>query len=823
MKKSTKLLAVLSATAIATPVAVVAPAASSVFAAGAGTITAVTVPTISTEATTDQALGKIKVSVAAGSLKAGNVVTVKLPSGVKLPDNSVAPQSVQSGGSSASVGGKTYKNFVSVPTIINNAGDKNGFVGTNDPTGTPDQNISPNAASNISPYTGIFSVKQLGDDRLQITVRQDLLYGGNTGADASLNGKAVSSVQPFDAVFYVELYGVDVTGASGGPLDVVFDASPNSGFPNGKVTAAKISNSGTVSVAVADTQSSNDKFQVKIDLAEDVAGAFRNGDTVKFKLPSGYKWSSTGNKASVLYGDSGVVDGTIIDPNTNKVTANALTIVPNDQELRVSYNETAAGTRSQATQIELVLNFYVDDSNTAKYGDITATVSGQSDTDVSNIVVGRYGDYNATVTAATPTNVISGQDEQDIADITIQEGIPGALVSGRTVELTLPEGARWQPEFKADTDGLSSTDPASASTDATTTSENGLHLTFTGYKGTNYRTAKFTVTGDSSNSKDPGKVTIKNQQIAVDPTFTGDVKVEVGGSASVTGEVVVAKAAGSIKASSSATPKVNIGAAGQTAGDFTITEQIAGGFSKDSKHDNNQVILDLPDGVAFDGKPTIQVTSGDLTIDNIQTAADNGTSDNRVTFEVTGESTTPSTIKVSNIKLKVDRTVAEGPITLKVKGQPVAYTSKYSDWTNDTTAAKADIATVATPAASDQRGNAVFKIGATSYTVNGSEQTMDAAPYIKNDRTYLPIRYVAQALGVSSSNILWSDADRSVTIFQNNRVVKMTIDSNVMYVNGVAVTIDAAPEINNGRTMLPIRAVGQALVQTYSGMQQLKL
>ena len=35
--------------------------------------------------------------------------------------------------------------------------------------------------------------------------------------------------------------------------------------------------------------------------------------------------------------------------------------------------------------------------------------------------------------------------------------------------------------------------------------------------------------------------------------------------------------------------------------------------------------------------------------------------------------------------------------------------------------------------------------------------TMDVAPYIKDSRTFLPLRYVADALGVPDSNITFNN------------------------------------------------------------------
>ena len=106
-------------------------------------------------------------------------------------------------------------------------------------------------------------------------------------------------------------------------------------------------------------------------------------------------------------------------------------------------------------------------------------------------------------------------------------------------------------------------------------------------------------------------------------------------------------------------------------------------------------------------------------------------------------------------------------------------------------------------------GTAVFTIGSTSYTVSGAVYTMDVAPYIKDSRTFLPIRYVAEALGVSDSNISFNNGQ--VVINKNGTMVTLNIGSMTMLVGGASVTMDAAPEITNGRTCLPIAWVAQAL------------
>ena len=99
---------------------------------------------------------------------------------------------------------------------------------------------------------------------------------------------------------------------------------------------------------------------------------------------------------------------------------------------------------------------------------------------------------------------------------------------------------------------------------------------------------------------------------------------------------------------------------------------------------------------------------------------------------------------------------------------------------------------------------------AITQTVNGSTTTkyMDVAPYIKDGRTMLPIRFVAESLGYY---VNFNDATRNATFSDGNSVVVINIDSSEFYVDGVKNTFSVRPEIKDGRTMLPISEIGRAL------------
>ena len=109
-----------------------------------------------------------------------------------------------------------------------------------------------------------------------------------------------------------------------------------------------------------------------------------------------------------------------------------------------------------------------------------------------------------------------------------------------------------------------------------------------------------------------------------------------------------------------------------------------------------------------------------------------------------------------------------------------------------------------------------FVIGADTYIVKVGDtetvQTMDVAPYVKNDRTYMPVRYVANSLGVPDESISWDDPTQTVTMTKDDTVIQLTIGDPVMLVDDSQVQMDVAPEIiPPGRTMLPLRYVAEGL------------
>ncbi|OPX92599.1 MAG: hypothetical protein A4E53_00390 [Pelotomaculum sp. PtaB.Bin104] len=111
----------------------------------------------------------------------------------------------------------------------------------------------------------------------------------------------------------------------------------------------------------------------------------------------------------------------------------------------------------------------------------------------------------------------------------------------------------------------------------------------------------------------------------------------------------------------------------------------------------------------------------------------------------------------------------------------------------------------------------VFKIGVPYYVVNGQTPgvKMDVSPFIQNDRTFVPVRFLGNALGVSDENITWDDSSQTATI-KGNSTLQMTLGSYWMNINGDihGKGMDVMPVLMSSptwRTFLPARYIAERL------------
>ena len=94
----------------------------------------------------------------------------------------------------------------------------------------------------------------------------------------------------------------------------------------------------------------------------------------------------------------------------------------------------------------------------------------------------------------------------------------------------------------------------------------------------------------------------------------------------------------------------------------------------------------------------------------------------------------------------------------------------------------------------------------------------DVDPVIQNGRTMFPLRAAGEAL---EAEVVWDQASQTATATKNGNTVIFTLNNKTYYINGEAHTADVAPALVNNRTMLPIRAFGEAFGVTVDWDQAL--
>ena len=102
----------------------------------------------------------------------------------------------------------------------------------------------------------------------------------------------------------------------------------------------------------------------------------------------------------------------------------------------------------------------------------------------------------------------------------------------------------------------------------------------------------------------------------------------------------------------------------------------------------------------------------------------------------------------------------------------------------------------------------VFSDNPITVTLNGKLLQTPVDPMIVNDSTMVPFRVIFEALEM---NVNWSEALQKVYAMNGEKTIILTIGSDKMLVNTEMKTLPAAPFISNGHTLVPVRAISEAM------------
>ena len=103
--------------------------------------------------------------------------------------------------------------------------------------------------------------------------------------------------------------------------------------------------------------------------------------------------------------------------------------------------------------------------------------------------------------------------------------------------------------------------------------------------------------------------------------------------------------------------------------------------------------------------------------------------------------------------------------------------------------------------------------------LDGNPLSFDQQPIIESGRTLVPMRAIFEAFG---ARVSYEPIEKVVTGVLGDKIVVLTIGSKKATVNGKEVILDVAAKIINGRTLVPLRFVGESLAADVDWVKETK-
>ena len=445
-------------------------------------------------------------------------------------------------------------------------------------------------------------------------------------------------------------------------------------------------------------------------------------------------------------------------------------------------------------------------------GDFKVDIEGKSINDQTDVLAGKVAEYGVTLTMKDNKPVEIKEGRSGKITFTLAENIEDSMADGsaRTVIFTLENGHFGTHEVVTENnkEKVETELPAFKVKDA---DDKEITVEVVDTIVEDDRIVGFEVKLPTTNNTKIDKFTFEDVVVHAELGTEGEMTIKAEGRAIGDEVETPAVTIVDVVEIDSEAMTVKVGLKEQEGGKIVISETDKGMFSK-----GKELVFDIEneEGISFTGTPEVKVVEGDLILGDITLDKANA----KLTVEVKRASKEASTIEIAGFGVKVDRTVPQGEYSLTVGGSAL---------TDCGSIEVEKFFIVGTPNTEDitnqvKKVVSVFTIGAKQYTVNDVKFEMDAAPYISaENKTMVPVRYVANAFGISEKDILFSNG--TVTILAGHRTIQLTIGSDVALLNGAQYKM-ATPVVLNqdNRTFVPIAEIAKLLGVHYSWNNELK-
>lgn len=598
-----------------------------------------------------------------------------------------------------------------------------------------------------------------------------------------------------------------------------------------------------------------------ITISEASPGSFHKGNrrATKFtlSLPAGFSWS----------GDASNI---IIESNNNTINGTAKISGDDSGILTVTINDNYEVSSSYNSNVMIKNAKISTNTSNAKYGDVKVKITGDYNVSQQNLVVATYATYGISLTTVTDVpsriagrNYLSDSETVKTAKVVFEEGVEDSWWSNRTTDFTVGIAGSDRTDLKIREVVIKVLDDVTTGGKGTDTgltnsylsselgiktfknSETGVitnaagvnsnkdgyveddtypYMYITGEKGTDKRNIfsmnDFEVdsTVDNlTNGEDRNKSKFELTFFVEVPVTLDNADKEL--TVSLSGTAINEDYKQTVKVADIKEPltfeysttDVNLDYLTVPLNPVTITENFAEGFIKPYGTKDPDAGTDYNRGLrAADLKvlPTKVAYAVGMIPDLL---TDNGAPDNPTTGDVKFKDarvlrqSTESSKIVINPKVSLVRYIPEGKYAFTLANVDELGTDlELKDLVNVITAAGNKNTNYA------QDVKIVVDGKTTEMIVDGKTVKMNAPAFIKDDRTMLPLRDVAVALGVADKDVIFNDG--VATVASNGKIVQATSGSKELFTTGGTMIMDTEAYIDpaTSRMYLPISFVAAA-------------
>jgi sugar lactone lactonase YvrE len=103
----------------------------------------------------------------------------------------------------------------------------------------------------------------------------------------------------------------------------------------------------------------------------------------------------------------------------------------------------------------------------------------------------------------------------------------------------------------------------------------------------------------------------------------------------------------------------------------------------------------------------------------------------------------------------------------------------------------------------------ILTIGQKKAYINHKEYLLEAAPFISQQRTMVPLRFISEAFG---AEVEWFPSERKILIQHESKTIELWIQKTLALIDQKEYILDAPPLIVNQRTFVPVRFISEALM-----------